>query len=72
MTEGKRWEIKFQIEVSECHTESHHPIAFYLVFSEFDSSIVTGNGPTGRLWFIYAMILWQRASLMFYILVVRN
>lgn len=34
---------RFKIEVSERHTESHRPIAFCLVISEFDSSIVTGN-----------------------------
>lgn len=37
MTEGRCWEIKFKIEVSERHTESHNPVVFSLVFSEFDS-----------------------------------
>lgn len=47
MIEGRCQKIKFKIEVSEYHTESHNPVAFDLAFSEFDSSIVTGNGHVG-------------------------
>lgn len=46
MTEGRCWEIKFKIEVSERHTESHNPVAFTWCSLNL-TVIVTGNGPVG-------------------------